>query len=209
MGNALGFQFQLGERNRDGDQSGELRFFRRSGVGRELLLQLPPTARDRQQAWPERPAEVSDQLADTSSRDHVGTGLRPHDDEVRLVLESAFRKEFSAGQAPPPRCDRRSPGPAADRAAAEAESAASAAAWQAGATSAAMRARSAVSLAATWAGSTWLPPVARAWLATLCAKSASTSDPANGAAIPIAESAGLAMPDADRTRRTRRTRGAG
>ncbi len=36
MGNVLGYQFQLHE----GGQSGSLRFFRCSGVGRELLLGL-------------------------------------------------------------------------------------------------------------------------------------------------------------------------
>jgi len=98
MGNVLGFQFQLGERNRDGDQSGELRFFRCSGVGRELLLQLPQLPAIDNRPGPNVLLMSATSWAGTSSRYHVNTDvgavLRPHDDEVRLVLESTFRKEF-------------------------------------------------------------------------------------------------------------------
>ncbi|MFD0206383.1 MULTISPECIES: signal recognition particle [Saccharothrix] len=98
MGNVLGFQFQLGERNRDGDQSGELRFFRCSGVGRELLLQLPHLPAVDNRPGPNVMLMSATSWAGTSSRYHVnievGAVLRPHDDEVRSVLESNFRKEF-------------------------------------------------------------------------------------------------------------------
>ncbi|MGH3874881.1 MAG: hypothetical protein ACRDSR_25830 [Pseudonocardiaceae bacterium] len=98
MGNVLGFQFQLGDHNRDGKQSGELRFFRCGGVGRELLLALPDLP-----AVDNRPGlnvllMSATSWAGTSSRYHVhtpvGAVLRPHDEEVRLVLGTEFRKEF-------------------------------------------------------------------------------------------------------------------
>lgn len=98
MGNVLGFQFQPGERNRDGDQSGELRFFRCSGVGRELLLSLSdlPTVDGR--PGPNVLLMSATSWAGQSSRYHihvpVGAVLRPHDDEVAAVLETTFRKEF-------------------------------------------------------------------------------------------------------------------
>ena len=98
MGNVLGFQFQPGERNKDGDQSGELRFFRCSGVGRELLLALSdlPTVDGR--PGPNVLLMSATSWAGQSSRYHVhtpvGAILRPHDDEVEAVLETTFRKEF-------------------------------------------------------------------------------------------------------------------
>lgn len=98
MGNVLGFQFRLGERNQDGDQSGELRFFRCSGVGRELLLNLPnlPAIDDR--PGPHVLLMSATSWAGTSTRYHVhapvGAVLRPHDDEVAAVLDTEFRKEF-------------------------------------------------------------------------------------------------------------------
>ena len=98
MGNVLGFQFQLGERNRDGDQSGELRFFRCNGVGRELLrsLHVLPAVDDR--PGPKVLLMSATSWAGTSSRYHVhvpvGAVLRPHDDEIAAVLQTSFRKEF-------------------------------------------------------------------------------------------------------------------
>ncbi|WP_329584610.1 signal recognition particle [Kitasatospora sp. NBC_01250] len=98
MGNVLGFQFQLGDRNRDGDQSGELRFFRCSGVGRELMLSLAelPAVDDR--PGPKVLLMSATSWAGTSSRYHVhapvGAILRPNDEEVEAVLRSEFRKEF-------------------------------------------------------------------------------------------------------------------
>lgn len=98
MGNVLGFQFQLGERTADGDQSGELRFFRCSGVGRELLLGLPdlPLVDDR--PGPNVLLMSATSWAGTSTRYHVHAPvdavLRPHDDEVTAILDTTMRTQF-------------------------------------------------------------------------------------------------------------------
>lgn len=98
MGNVLGFQFRLGERNQFGDQSGELRFFRCGGVGRELLLALPDLPSVDGRPGPNVVLMSATSWAGTSSRFHVqvpvGAVLRPHDDEVAAVLDTEFRKEF-------------------------------------------------------------------------------------------------------------------
>lgn len=98
MGNVLGFQFQLGERNRDGDQSGELRFFRCGGVGRELLLALPDLPAVDNRPGPNVLLMSATSWAGTSSRYHlhaeVGAVLRPLDEDVNAVLRTQFRKEF-------------------------------------------------------------------------------------------------------------------
>ncbi|MGW5789151.1 pPIWI_RE_Z domain-containing protein [Saccharopolyspora sp. NPDC003752] len=98
MGNVLGFQFQLGERTSDGDQSGELRFFRCSGVGRELLLALPgiPAVDDR--PGPNVLLMSATSWAGTSTRYHVHAPvdavLRPHGDEVAAILGTTMRPHF-------------------------------------------------------------------------------------------------------------------
>ncbi|ATL67371.1 pPIWI_RE_Z domain-containing protein [Nocardia terpenica] len=98
MGNVLGFQFRLGERNRDGDQSGELRFFRCNGVGRELLLNLTELTAIDNRPRPNVLLMSATSWAGTSTRYHVhapvGAVLRPHDNEVAAVLKTEFRKEF-------------------------------------------------------------------------------------------------------------------
>ncbi|MDT8916078.1 hypothetical protein [Amycolatopsis sp. PS_44_ISF1] len=98
MGNVLGFQFQLGDRNRDGDQSGELRFFRCGGVGRELLLGLASMPAIDNRPGPNVLLMSATSWAGTSSRYHiqapVGAVLRPHTEEVQAVLDTDFRKEF-------------------------------------------------------------------------------------------------------------------
>ncbi|OLF06262.1 pPIWI_RE_Z domain-containing protein [Actinophytocola xanthii] len=107
MGNVLGFQFQLGERTSDGDQSGELRFFRCSGVGRELLLGLPdlPVVDDR--PGPHVLFMSATSWAGTSTRYHVHAPvdavLRPHDDEVAAILNTTLRTHFLywPGTSPP------------------------------------------------------------------------------------------------------------
>lgn len=107
MGNVLGFQFRLGERTSEGDQSGELRFFRCSGVGRELLLALPdlPTVDDR--PGPNVLLMSATSWAGTSTRYHVqlpvDAVLRPHDDEVRAILNTTLRTQFLywPGTSPP------------------------------------------------------------------------------------------------------------
>lgn len=97
MGNVLGFQFRLDERHGT-QRSGELRFFRCSGVGRELLLSLGSFA-----AVDDRPAAhvllmSATSWSGTSTRYHlhapVGAVLRPHDKEVRAILGTVFRKQF-------------------------------------------------------------------------------------------------------------------
>lgn len=98
MGNVLGFQFQLDDRRKDGEQSGELRFFRCSGVGRELLLDLPDLPAVDGRPGPHVMLMSATSWAGTSSRYHVhaqvGAVLRPHDEEVDAILRTTFRKEF-------------------------------------------------------------------------------------------------------------------
>jgi hypothetical protein len=98
MGNVLGFQFQLGESNRYGDQSGELRFFRCNGVGRELLLELANLPAVDHRPGPNVLLMSATSWAGTSSRYHlhasVGAVLRPPDEEVDAILRTEFRKEF-------------------------------------------------------------------------------------------------------------------
>ena len=97
MGNVLGFQFHLDE----GGQSGSLRFFRCSGVGRELLLGLDSMPSVDSQPGPNVLLMSATSWAGTSSRYHVhvpvGAVLRPHDNEVKAILGTTFRKEFLYG----------------------------------------------------------------------------------------------------------------
>ncbi|GAA4210538.1 hypothetical protein GCM10022252_78510 [Streptosporangium oxazolinicum] len=99
MGNVLGFQFLMDGPDRGGVRSGELRFFRCSGVGRELLRAMPglPTVDGRPgtnvllmsgSSW-----------AGKSSRYHVpvpiGMIIKPDPVELeRIAVESNFRIEF-------------------------------------------------------------------------------------------------------------------
>ncbi|WP_165984018.1 signal recognition particle [Streptomyces sp. YIM 98790] len=98
MGNVLGFQFQLDERRQGGGQSGELRFFRCNGVGRELLLELPRLPRADGRPGPHVLLLSATSWAGESSRYHVhapvGAVLRPHPDEVAAILRTEFRKHF-------------------------------------------------------------------------------------------------------------------
>ena len=89
MGNVLGFQFQAGDRNEDGDQSGELRFFRCNGVGRELLLE---PGRHPCRGQPTRPACAADvrhqlgrHLQPLPLARPVDAVLRPHEQEVAAI----------------------------------------------------------------------------------------------------------------------------
>jgi len=94
MGNILGFQFQLD----DGGRSGALRFFRCSGVGRELLLGLHELPRVDGRPGPNVLLMSATSWAGTSSRYHVhvpvGAVLRPNEQEVNAILQTSFRKEF-------------------------------------------------------------------------------------------------------------------
>ncbi|MFV2022637.1 signal recognition particle [Micromonospora sp. LOL_023] len=98
MGNVLGFQFQAGDRNQDGDQSGELRFFRCNGVGRELLLELADIPAVDKRPGPHVLLMSATSWAGTSSRYHlhaqVDAVLRPHEHEVVAIKKSIFRKLF-------------------------------------------------------------------------------------------------------------------
>lgn len=98
MGNVLGFQFRHDDRDRDGDRSGELRFFHCNGVGRELLMRLGDLSAVDGRPGPNVLLMSATSWAGTSSRYHVhaevGAILRPHDEEVEAVLGSEFRKEF-------------------------------------------------------------------------------------------------------------------
>lgn len=98
MGNVLGFQFRHDDRERDGDRSGELRFFRCNGVGRELLTRLGDLTAVDGRPGPNVLLMSATSWAGTSSRYHlhvpVGAILRPLDEEVEAVLGTEFRKEF-------------------------------------------------------------------------------------------------------------------
>ncbi|MFI0774663.1 signal recognition particle [Streptomyces sp. NPDC021212] len=109
MGNVLGFQFRHDDRERDGDRSGELRFFHCNGVGRELLMRLGDLCAVDGRPGPHVLLMSATSWAGTSSRYHlhaeVGAVLRPLDEEVRAVLGTEFRKEFlywSDGDQPKP-----------------------------------------------------------------------------------------------------------
>ncbi len=97
MGNVLGYQFQLDE----GGQSGALRFFRCSGVGRELLLGLHDMPAIDARPGPHVLLMSATSWAGTSSRYHlhvpVGAVLRPQEKEVKAILGTTFRKEFLYG----------------------------------------------------------------------------------------------------------------
>ena len=98
MGNVLGFQFQLGDRTANGDQSGELRFFRCSGVGRELLLSLSQFPAVDGRPGPHVLLMSATSWAGTSTRYHVHAPvdavLRPHRSEVAAILGTTMRPEF-------------------------------------------------------------------------------------------------------------------
>jgi hypothetical protein len=97
MGNVLGFQFRLD----DDGRSGALRFFRCSGVGRELLLRLHelPSVDDR--PGPNVLLMSATSWAGTSTRYHVhvpvGAVLRPNQREVDAIMRTTFRREFLYG----------------------------------------------------------------------------------------------------------------
>ncbi|GAB3724545.1 hypothetical protein GCM10027590_28120 [Nocardiopsis nanhaiensis] len=96
MGNVLGFQFQSDDTIRDGVQSGELRFFRCNGVGRELLLTLPHLPEVDDRPGPNVLLMSATSWSGTSSRYHVHTPvtavLRPRAEEVEAILETRFEK---------------------------------------------------------------------------------------------------------------------
>ncbi|KIH97640.1 signal recognition particle [Streptomonospora alba] len=96
MGNVLGFQFQGDDRVKDGVQSGELRFFRCNGVGRELLLTLPHLPEVDDRTGPNVLLMSATSWAGTSSRYHLHTPvtavLRPREEEAEAILRTRFEK---------------------------------------------------------------------------------------------------------------------
>ncbi|MDF9816764.1 signal recognition particle [Streptomyces sp. SPB162] len=101
MGNILGFQFQSEEINVGELRSGELRFFRCAGNGRELLLQLPDlTAADARPA-PHVLLMSGTSWAGQSTRYHVltevGALLKPPRSELDAVARSVFTTRFLRG----------------------------------------------------------------------------------------------------------------
>ncbi|WP_409494248.1 hypothetical protein [Amycolatopsis sp. cmx-11-12] len=102
MGNVLGFQFIIDGPPRHGVQSGELRYFRCSGIGRELLRALPgiPEVDGRQRTNVLLMSGSS--WAGSSSRYHVpvpvGAILLPHPAHARAVVDGTeMRFEFLRG----------------------------------------------------------------------------------------------------------------
>lgn len=108
MGNVLGFQFLLDERDgQDGRCTGTLRFFRCAGVGRELLLSMPRLGADpgRGTSGPNVLLMSGTSWAGTSTRAHVVAPVRavlkPQPEALRSIGETVFRTEFmydDAGQ---------------------------------------------------------------------------------------------------------------
>ncbi|WP_284743899.1 hypothetical protein [Amycolatopsis sp. RTGN1] len=101
MGNVLGFQYVVDEREggRDG-VTGTLRFFRCTGVGRELLLSLPSLGADPStgRSGPHVLLLSGTSWAGTSTRAHVvapvGAVLRPSDKAEQRVRETVFTMRF-------------------------------------------------------------------------------------------------------------------
>ncbi|GAA2124251.1 hypothetical protein GCM10009759_75830 [Kitasatospora saccharophila] len=99
MGNVIGFQFLLDGPDRGGVHTGELRFFRCSGVGRELLRAMPSMP-----VVDGRPGSnvllmSGSSWADRSSRYHVrvpiGVLIEPDPAELdRIAEQSVMRFEF-------------------------------------------------------------------------------------------------------------------
>ncbi|MFD3912151.1 hypothetical protein [Streptomyces sp. NPDC058603] len=108
MGNVLGFQFLLDERDgREGRRTGTLRFFRCAGVGRELLLSLPRLGADSDRGTngPNVLLMSGTSWAGTSTRAHVVAPvqavLKPEPEALRSIGDTVFRTEFmydDAGQ---------------------------------------------------------------------------------------------------------------
>jgi len=105
MGNILGFQFQSDEESRNGLASGELRFFRCAGNGRELLLTMPDLAFADGLAAPAVLLMSGTSWAGTSTRYHVlapvNSILKPPAEELKAIATSTFRTHFLAHNGKP------------------------------------------------------------------------------------------------------------
>ncbi|WP_431979801.1 hypothetical protein [Streptomyces qinglanensis] len=99
MGNVLGFQFRVHGTDEGGVNSGELTFFRCSGVGRELLLALPHLASVDGRPGAHLLLMSASSWAGKSSRYHlsvpVGVIIEPLEEVTeRIAEESDMRFEF-------------------------------------------------------------------------------------------------------------------
>ncbi|MET8846979.1 hypothetical protein [Amycolatopsis sp. NPDC004625] len=99
MGNVLGFQFIVDGPPRHGVQSGELRYFRCSGIGRELLRALPELPLVDGRPGTNVLLMSGSSWAGSSSRYHVpvpvGTILLPEEEHVEAVVDGTeMRFEF-------------------------------------------------------------------------------------------------------------------
>ncbi len=99
MGNVLGFQFRVPGEDEDGVRSGELTFFRCSGVGRELLRAMPHLASVDGRPGAHLLLMSGSSWAGASSRYHVcvpvGVIIEPLSKVTeRIAAESEMRFEF-------------------------------------------------------------------------------------------------------------------
>ncbi|WP_432926968.1 hypothetical protein ACQPZZ_37575 [Microbispora sp. CA-135349] len=99
MGNVIGFQFLMEGPDLGGVRSGELRFFRCSGVGRELLRAMPDLPKVDGRPSTNVLLMSGSSWAGRSSRYHipvpVGVIIQPAPDELgRIADQSEFRFEF-------------------------------------------------------------------------------------------------------------------
>ena len=107
MGNMLGFQFLVDQPDKGGVRSGELRFFRCVGLGRELLRAMPRLAEVDGHPPTNLLLMSGSSWAGTSSRYHlpvpVGLILQPDPGELeRIVKATSARLEFLRdGDGPP------------------------------------------------------------------------------------------------------------
>jgi hypothetical protein len=108
MGNVLGFQFLADDGQQNPEESavfdgrtGDLRFFRCAGVGRELLLRMHELTQADGRPGPNVILMSGTSWAGTSSRYHVHVPvhavLLPPPEEIDAIARSEFRKEFLPG----------------------------------------------------------------------------------------------------------------
>ncbi|MFJ9572624.1 pPIWI_RE_Z domain-containing protein [Streptomyces bacillaris] len=99
MGNVIGFQFLMDGPDLGGVRSGELRFFRCSGVGRELLREMPRLAKADGRPGTNVLLMSGSSWAGSSSRYHIpvdiGVIIEPDPEELdRIADHSEFRFDF-------------------------------------------------------------------------------------------------------------------
>ncbi|MER7928059.1 hypothetical protein ABTY96_33790 [Streptomyces sp. NPDC096057] len=99
MGNVIGFKFQVKGQDEGGVRSGELTFFRCSGVGRELLRKLPDLATVDDRPGAHVLLMSGSSWAGLSSRYHIAVEVGaiihpPRNTTRRIAEESLMRFEF-------------------------------------------------------------------------------------------------------------------